>query len=115
MKAQNPFAPFWYTPDQDKDLPEGQRTRFKLKGLDGEQLGYVAPEFILEPTTARLTGITGKGLATAMDYGLVDWENFSNDQGVVPFVRANFGLIPHRVRVELAFQVILASHVSQAE
>lgn len=108
-KALNPFAPFWYTAREDKDNPNP--TRFKLQGLNGEQMGYIAPEFILDQQTKAITGLTGKGIETALNYGLLDWENFQNDQGNVAFSRMNFGLMAHPLRGELAFQVILASHV----
>lgn len=109
MKALNPFAPYWYVPQgEDK---EQNPTRFKLQGLNGEQMGYIAPEFILDPQTKGISALTGKGIEIALNYGLQDWENFSNDGGPVMFSRTNFGLIPHRVRGELAFQVIISSHV----
>jgi hypothetical protein len=109
-KALNPFAPWWYTPREDKDSPNP--TKFKLQGLNGEQMGYIAPEFILDAQSKSITNLTGKGVALALDFGLLDWENFNNDTGPVAFNRANFGLLPYGLRGELAFQVIIASHAS---
>lgn len=109
IKALNPFAPYWYTPREEEGAQNP--TRFKLQGLNGEQMGYISPEFILDPQTKSITALSGKGIDIALTYGLVDWENFQNDAGAVPFVRANFALIPHRLRGELAFQIVIASHV----
>lgn len=110
MKALNPFAPWWHTARDDKDSPNP--SKFKLQGLNGEQMGYIATEFVLDPQTKMITALTGKGIETALNFGLLDWENFCNDAGPIAFSRANFGLMPHGLRGELAFQVILASHVS---
>lgn len=112
MKALNPFAPFWYTPREDADNPSP--TKFKLQGLNGEQMGFISPEFILGTSPSgspMITGITGKGVVLALDYGLLDWENFANDAGPIAFARANFSLMPYALRTELAFQIVLASHV----
>jgi len=111
LKALNPFAPFWYTPREEEGSEHP--TRFKIQGLNGEQMGYIAPEFILDPQTKAISALTGKGIEVALNFGLVDWENFSNDNGPVMFARSNFGLMPHRLRGELAFQVIIASYVAQ--
>jgi hypothetical protein len=115
MRALNPFAPFWYTPAEDKDLPEGQRTRFKLRGLNGSEFGHIAPELIVDPELRMVSGVSGKGLDLALRYGLVDWENFCNDNGEVAFSVQNLVLIEHAARAELAMQIIAASYVKPAE
>jgi hypothetical protein len=111
MKALNPFAAFWYTPrsEQGADKP----TRFKIRGLDGAQQGYIAPELLFDERT--LKGMTGKGMELALGYGLVDWENFENDQGPLACAPTNFALIEYGTRVELAMQILAASYVTPAE
>lgn len=113
IKALNPFAARWYTPHAE----EGQEnpTRFKIRGLDGTEQGYVTPELIVDEAQQMVTGMTGKGLEITLRYGLKDWENFENDKGVVAFSPANFGLIPFEIRVELALQIVAASYVDPAE
>jgi hypothetical protein len=108
-KALNPFAPFWYVPREDKDSPNP--SKFKLQGLNGEQMGYIAPEFILDPQSKMIQNLTGKGIETALSFGLLDWENYGNAAGPIAFSHGNFGLMPHGLRGELAFQIIIASHV----
>jgi hypothetical protein len=109
MRALNPFAPFWYTPvaDQGEEHP----TRFKIRGLNGTEVGYVGPEFILDNGT--ISGLTGKGLEMTLKYGLLDWENFENDSGKIAFNRANFGLIPYEVQAEIAMNIIAASYAKE--
>jgi hypothetical protein len=41
-------------------------SKFKLQGLNGEQMGYIAPEFILDPQSKMITNLTGKGIETAL-------------------------------------------------
>jgi len=114
-KAQNPFAPEWYTPaeDQGKENP----TRFKVRGLDGAEMGYVQPEMLLDTDGAQpmLSGLTGKGLEQTLKHGLLDWENFSNDSGPLKFSPHNFRLIDLRLRTELALKIISMSFVSEEE
>lgn len=119
-KALNPFAPEWYTPASDKDEkgePRPDASRFKLRGLDGNELGYVSPEFTLGEIAGvpTVTGMSGKGVDLALKCGLLDWERFENDKGPVPFNQGNFRLIPHLLRVELAMQIVAASYVGEAE
>jgi len=111
IKALNPFAPFWYTPREEAGADKP--TRFKIRGLDGNQQSYLYPELILEGKS--LKGMTGKGLEIALGYGLLDWENFANDQGPVAFVPANFALVEYVLRIELAMQILAASYVQAAE
>lgn len=106
IKALNPFEASWWTPPSQKDDPNP--TRFKLKGLDGTQNGYVAPELQIDEH-GRVRGISGKGIELALTYGLIDWENFENDKGPVKFNRANFGLIPYDLRVDIALEVLVRS------
>ena len=111
IKALNPFAPFWYTPRAEAGAEHP--TRFKLRGLDGNQFIYIAPELIVKDQMTR--GVTGKGLELALGYGLVDWENFSNDAGPIACVPQNFGLVEYLLRVELAMQILSASYVAPEE
>jgi hypothetical protein len=113
MKALNPFAPFWYTPPAEEGAPKP--TRFKIRGLDGVEQGYIAPELRFDETGRMLTGFSGKGLEVALGYGLVDWENFANDAGQVAFSPRNFGLIDFNTRVALAMQIMGASYVQPEE
>lgn len=116
MKALNPFAAEWYTPAEDKESENP--TRFKIRGLNGSQVGYVQPEMILgvnDEGTPMLTGLTGKGVDVTLNLGLVDWENFANDFGSVKFSQHNFGLIDVKTRTELALQIIAKSFATAEE
>lgn len=112
MKALNPFAPFWYVPECDRDAEHP--TRFKLRGLNGDQMGYVAPELHLSELQ-RIDGISGKGIAIALGHGLLDWENLEGATGPLPFTQANAALLPHDVRTELAMRILIASSPGEEE
>jgi len=113
IKALNPVSPRWYTPRAE----EGQEnpTRFKIRGLNGTEQGYVWPELRLDDELKTVTGMSGKGLELALRYGLVDWENFANDNGPVAFSPQNFPYIDYGLRAELAMCIVAASYVSLDE
>lgn len=113
IKALNPFAPFWYVPraEQGRENP----TRFKIRGLDGAEFGYITPELTVDPALRSVVQVSGKGVDLALQSGLVDWENFSNDAGPVAFAVANFGLVPYEVRGELFWKILAASQVQAEE
>jgi hypothetical protein len=111
-KALNPFEPVWYTPKAE----EGEETpvRFHLRGLDGERMGYIAPELLVNEQ-GIVTHVSGKGIEIALQHGLIGWEHFANDAGPVRFSRANFRLIPYDVRAELAVEIVLLSAPDEEE
>lgn len=113
IKALNPFTPFWYTPmaEQGVDNP----TRFQIRGLDGTQQGYMQPELTVDRATRMVTGLSGRGLELALQYGLLGWENFSKDEGPVSFTPRNFALIDIALRTELAMTILGSSYVKPAE
>jgi len=113
IKALNPIAPFWYTPRREEGDPHP--TRFKIKGLNGTEHGYIVPELIIDPIGRNISDIGGRGIELALAYGLTDWENFANGAGPVAFNPANFGVLDHALRVELAWKIITASHVQPEE
>lgn len=112
IKALNPFVPFWYVPTPEKGVENP--TRFKIRGLNGTEQGYIQPEIRVD-SSFMVTGLSGKGLELALQYGLSDWENFANDAGAVAFSPANFGLIDIGTRIELAFQILGASYIKPGE
>jgi len=113
IKAMNPIAPFWYTPRSEEGTPNP--TRFKIRGLNGTEHGYIVPELILNPMERKIADMSGRGQELALAYGLMDWENFANGAGPVAFSPANFGLIEYALRSELAWQIITASHPQPEE
>lgn len=113
IKALNPLAPRWYVPRGEDG--EENPTRFKIRGLNGTEQGYVWPELKIDDELKTVTGMSGKGLELALRYGLVDWENFANDQGEVAYSVQNFSLIDYGLRVELAMVIVAASYVTPEE
>lgn len=112
IKALNPMEACWYTPESEKE--ESNPTRFKIKGLMGDQFAEVVPEFVFTDTGA-LKNITGKGILLCLNYGLTDWENFANDSGNVKFSRGRTNLLPYAIMAELALEIIKASTPTEEE
>lgn len=133
IKALNPCEPVWYTPiaerppeaDADDDGTAGipaapaidnpLPTRFRLRGLDGRQMSYLQAEFIVDPHSRLITGMTGKGVELALVYGLIDWENFANAKGAVKFNRVNFRWIPFDLQSEIAMEILVSSTPDEDE
>ena len=113
IKALNPCTPFWWTPPAEDG--QAKATRFKIRGLDGNEQGYIFPEITVDPAARVVRGLTGKGVELVLGYGLLDWENFANDKGPVACVPGNFGLIEHVLRSQLAIQILAASFVQPEE
>lgn len=114
IKALKRMAPFWYKPDSQKDDPSP--TRFKIRGLNGTEQGYVQPELVIDTTGKMVTGMTGKGLELTLGYGLLDWENFTDEDGAaIAFSPINFGRLDIVTRTELAMQILAASYVAPEE
>lgn len=113
IKALNPFAPRWWTPSSEEGSPNP--TRFKIRGLDGNEQCYIHPEIMLDRNERSYTGLTGKGVEMVLAYGLLDWENFANDTGAVACVPANFRLIDQLTRKQIATEILVASFVQPEE
>lgn len=107
IQAVNQLAPDWYTPKSQED--ESTPTRFRLKPLDTEE--YMELSLEVEVNSAGNLAVTGKGMRMALAFGLIGWENFTGEEGAVPFKRANFGRIPLDVLSELAQAIISRSDV----
>jgi hypothetical protein len=113
IKAMNPLASFWYTPRAEEGAPNP--TRFKIRGLNGTEQGYIVPELTLDPMGRIVAGMSGRGIEMALAYGLTDWENLVNGKGTVAFGAGNFGLLDYAMRVELAMKILAASYVEAEE
>ncbi len=114
MQALKRMAPFWYTPDGQKDDPNP--TKFKVRGLNGNEQGYIQPELKIDETTKMVSGMSGRGLELTLAYGLLGWENFlDEDGGQVAYSPLNFGRVDLVTRTELAMQILAASFVTPEE
>ena len=108
IKALTGISPFVYAPEGD-DVEDA--TKFKLKPFDGEQYNDV--HFDLSMDEAGNMRVTGKGVAKALAYGLIGWENFNNDNGEpVEFTPSNFKLIPGATRLKIASKLIAESTIA---
>jgi hypothetical protein len=76
-KALNKLTEFRYVLQEDKDKPETEQTVFKLKPMTGAQR--------LETIESVSKGNNTQAFITALHYGLVGWERFSDDLGEVKF------------------------------
>ncbi len=121
IKPKDDFTASWYTPASEKE-EDGKgddgsikfkdidgATRFKLCPLDSVQIDY-ALEAATYNDKGELTDLSPKGKASALKYGLKEWENFD-----VKFSPTNFNKIPWSTRQELAMEIISNSLLSEDE
>ena len=108
LKALSKIAPDWYTPDGQKDKPNP--TRFKIRPLTPPEY-----ESLLEVEGINFVIRPGR-YADVLRMGLVDWENFSdeNDQPVSHSI-ADHARIPGPIRIELATTILIRSRLTPEE
>lgn len=77
MRNIDPNAGEWFTPSSQADKPEESRIRYKIRGL-------ISTEAIAVTWTQDEEGhahMTPKGANSALEYGLLGWENWKDDDG----------------------------------
>lgn len=112
IKALPKFIPEWFTPESQEE--ESTPTRFKLQGLTGPQFLEVQSE--VSQSGGGMILVTGRGLNIAVNYGLTDWENFTDDDGEeLPCTRGNIARIPMEILSELSSKIMDLSSVSEDE
>lgn len=110
LKAANPLSPRWWMPESQKDDP--CPTEFKIQGLPQDVHADVEAELIVRD--GMIQGVKGKGLTLALQYGLLDWKNFhdENDKPLM-FTPANRRRIPSQLGALLVIQILAASTLSE--
>ena len=106
ISALNPVDPFWFTPDSEED--EENPTRFKIRGLLGDEQSQITPEIIFD-AEGRFKSISGEGIRKALKFGLIAWENFSNDKGEMSCKPGNHKFMTHSLRFDLVIAILNAS------
>jgi len=111
VKAQNQFSPEWFTPTADDaaeaDEPGEVAARFKVRGLTGSQQAEVMPECGISDDGGDL-GISGRAMALLLKFGLLDWDNFEDENGPVRFskvARVNQDYLTYPTQVQLAGKI----------
>ena len=101
--------PFWFTPESEKE--EDKPTRFRLKPLTPAEY-----EACMQITDGGALQIPPSSYDTVLRYGLIDWENFPDQDGAaLKFSRANFSRIPSVNRIEIAGEILAASMLTEEE
>lgn len=109
MKALKAITPEWY----DSKVADG--ARFRLRGLTGLELIEAADQTALGPDGQPL--ITAKTRRVALEYGLLDWQNFTDDNGEVPFTAnraANLARLPAQLVKELFDEIFERTEIGEA-
>jgi len=112
LQALNIGGREWFTPaGQDSD---DNPTRFEVRGLTGSEQARLAPELL---TVGRGDVILpGAAISLLLQFGLVGWDGFSDDQGPIAFnpadPRANQDRIPYQLQTELASYIFQISRMS---
>lgn len=96
--------------DIDSDNP----TKFRLRPLNGMQYMEVMSELIRNDD-GQLR-ISGKGMKMALQYGLIGWSNFRDEDGnELKFNILNVEKIPPVILSELASEIISRSEIGEEE
>ena len=103
---------------------EGEPTIWKVRGLT--RLEWLEVENSIESSSVVMDGENIKQISNQtnngtvhklfMDYGLVGWENFLDDEGMaIEFSSANKDRIPKEIRDELAAKVSSLTSLSASQ
>lgn len=110
LQALNIGAREWFTPaGQDDENP----TRFEVQGLTGSQQAMLAPE--IAEVGERDFILPGRAVHLLLRYGLIDWDNFCDDNGPVKFngdATANQDRIPYDLQAQIASHIFQISQMS---
>jgi hypothetical protein len=107
----NPFAPEWVVLGMDAGK-EGA-PRYKIRALDGLQQQDILKEMVV--TAEGEVTIGGAGVRAALKYGLLDWENQTDEQDApLEFSRDNIRLLPGMRLFSIAEKIIYGSKLADA-
>ena len=100
INAITKIAADWYTPESERE--EENPTRFKIQPLNGLQHMEV------------LNDLYKSGPFNALRYGLVGWENFSDENGKeIKFSAKNIERIPPLLLSELSTEIVNRSELGE--
>lgn len=106
------ITPFWFTPKSEEGKP--QPTRFQLKPLTGLEIADVNAGTVIEEDRVRYTG---RAFRTALQHGLLGWENMLEPNGkVVPFTgnkQDNFSRLRFDIVMQLFDEIMLNSEIKE--
>jgi len=106
--AMKGVAPCRYVPlDQRED---DKPFALMLRPLTGEQLDHVLEGAVNNGDRLQLTP---KGIKAALNFGIVSWDNFENDDGAVECKPANYGKLYWSDRQEIAGEIVNMSALSE--
>ena len=95
-----------YIDESEKDLPKEQQTVFWLKNVGSRTFGLVMDSCDMRTGEVNLSGTMGRLICAEC---LVDWENFTGDEGKqIPFpdkIEAALDLIPGEARTRMARRI----------
>jgi len=115
IQAMDGLVPRWYTPEDQRDKPDGEKTEYHLYPLTSPQLAEVFQDQRKDPETGDVR-IGAKGLNLAIQYGLRDWRNMVSSKGEeFPYTKANRALVPFEIYAELAGQIVVMSTLKEEE
>jgi len=107
MKGVRFDKPHTYFCKCDDGKPDAEKTKFQVRFLTAKEQAKLRDQMYSVSGIGAARNekfLTGTSALTALEMGLVGWENFKfEDNGeVIPFSAANFSCIPPKERDELA-------------
>lgn len=109
ISALKKVSPVWYTPDSEKD--SDAPARFRLQPLLPSQR-----EQCMSYTSEAGFHIPPKQYQAVLGYGVVDWENISDEDGQkLRCSPGNLDRLPGTLRMELAMELLMMSQLTEAD
>ena len=109
ITAKKQLVATWYTPESQES--EESPARFKVRPLTGSQALEVYDHF-----DGKKRRFLSSGIHLAMAYGLVDWENVTDENGnKIECVPSNFKYLPPVDANELGNHIIEMASLSGDE
>lgn len=110
IKPINGLVPEWFTPtsQQGDDNP----TRVKIRPLDGMQ--HMEVMMHVDVAGSGDLFVDAKGMGLALKFGMVEWENFTDDKGLpIPCTPDNYGKLPSNDLAEIGRTIINRSNLTE--
>jgi hypothetical protein len=107
LETADPTLPSWFVPKAERDKPEGEQTRFKIRGLLGTEAMDV--NFVQDDLGGGLS-MTARGGNACLKHGLLAWENHKDAKTGQPaeYDDKNWRRNVERMRPELNIELALA-------
>jgi hypothetical protein len=106
------FLPRWYTPEAQRDLPEGQlATEFRLKPLTGSERLHV-----MTGLDSRTKRFSGEVISYALSVGVIGWKNVRDAKNApIQFNEISMTMVDEITQAELFSELMSMTVQTEAQ